>query len=65
VSPSIQLALQDIRSGGTPDEKRWQVGVAYWPRKHNLNLKVSGGSIAKENTRKRQMIQLQMQVFFY
>jgi hypothetical protein len=65
LGPFVQYANQNLSDPTKADENRYQVGLAYWAKGHNFNVKLGGGKISKDGVKDRTLVQLQAQVFFY
>jgi hypothetical protein len=65
LGPFAQYADDNLSDATKPDQKKWQVGLAYWAKGHNFNLKLGGGQVEKTGVKNRTLVQLQMQVFFF
>ncbi len=60
-----QACIRDFEDSDFPDEEKYQAGLAYWVRGHNLNLKLAYGLITEEHEDDREQVLLQCQVFMY
>lgn len=63
VTPYIQWAQQDFDDSTRNDETQGQIGVNWWIKKHNLNLKLAYTQIDRDNFDKRNQLRLQFQFF--
>ncbi len=65
IGPFIQLARRDFRDPASADEDRAQIGLAWWPRGHRLNLKVGFGRLETQEEPDRLQAVVQCQIFTF
>jgi hypothetical protein len=61
--PYLQWARQDLDLSTLLDERRLQLGLAFWLNGHNSNLKFGYTQIDRDNSKRRSQLQVQYQVF--
>jgi len=59
----VQYASQDLDDGALVDEKRYTLGLAWFPSGHAMNLKAAYTRIDPSSGESSDQIQLQWQVF--
>lgn len=65
MSPFVQLALRDFEDPAAPDESKSQIGVAWWPRGHRLNLKLAVARLERDGEPDRTQVVAQCQILTY
>jgi hypothetical protein len=65
IGPFIQFVSRDYQNPNSPDDSKWQCGVAYWALKHKLNVKAGVGRLLKDGMPGRTQFVVQTQFFYY
>jgi hypothetical protein len=65
LGPYIQFASRDFTKPGVADDQKIQGGIAFWPRKHRMNVKAGFGRLLKTNAVDRNQFVIQTQFFYY
>jgi hypothetical protein len=65
LTPYFEWLSRDYDPAELGDEDRYQLGVAYWPRGHNLNFKLGFTRLEKDGAEDRDQVILQCQVFMF
>ncbi len=65
LSPFVQWARDDFDDGSLADEDRLQVGLAWFVKGHNLNVKLGYGWLQLDDLDDRNQFILQCQVFMF
>jgi hypothetical protein len=65
LTPYFEWLSRDYDPTELGDEDRYQLGLAYWPRGHNLNFKLGFTRLEKDGAKDRDQVILQCQVFMF
>ena len=65
LTPFVQWAARDFTDATTPGHHTLQVGLAWWLKGHQRNLKISAGRERIEGRPARAQVLAQLQVFYY
>lgn len=65
ISPFVQFARRDDRSGTAVDEEVVLAGVAYWIDGHRLNVKLGAGTVKRQDGPRRARVVLQSQLYLF
>jgi hypothetical protein len=63
-TPFVQYASRDL-AGDSPDQDSLQVGLAWWWKGHNRNLKASAGRLHTDGQPDRVQALVQLQIYYY
>jgi hypothetical protein len=65
VSPFVQYGKQNFKPTATADKEQFQVGLAWWLKGHNRNLKAGWGQQHVKGQPDRNQFQVQLQIFMF
>jgi len=65
LGPFVQMAGRDFDDPLTPDENRYQLGLAWWINGHRLNLKLSAARLERDGEPDRTQVVAQCQILTY
>jgi hypothetical protein len=65
LGPFVQYSQRDFDAIASADEKRTQVGLAWWGDGHKLSVKLAGVRLVKDREPARNQFVLQLQLFQY
>ena len=65
ITPVYQFTRRDILDTNSGDETRWSLGVNYWWRGHNANVKAAWGRIDPRVGLEQNQFTVQLQLFYY
>jgi len=64
-TPYIQYLIRDFDLNELADQDRYQIGLAWWPRGHNLNFKLGVSQLKTDGAENLTQVILQCQVFMF
>jgi len=65
LGPFFQFSSRDYTKPGVADDKKAMGGIALWPMKHKVNVKLGFARIFKTNAPTRTQFVIQTQLFYY
>jgi hypothetical protein len=67
LQPYLQLADRtfDVKTAANQEEKRYELGVGFYPHGYNSNLKFGVGKIDRDTSPKRTQVRVQYQVYVF
>ena len=65
ISPVFQFTKRDVLDTAAGDEDRWSIGLNYWWRAHNANVKAAYGRIDPRGLAEQNQFTVQLQFFYY
>ena len=65
ITPVYQFTRRDILDTNSGDETRWSLGLNYWWRGHNANVKAAWGRIDPRVGLEQHQFTVQLQLFYY